>query len=142
MPRDRKDHVNTQVEDELAAKFTAVDKLTDVGAADLVAMAEQFGRVLAKNVRLKTTQVRKFFEAVKQLAAELRQQPNADLAASCALLRPQLAYAAGRMDAVKPLMRVLDPCLQKIQSPADFQVFYRFLESTLAYHRFYGGRDY
>ena len=142
MPRDRRSQANTSVEDELAAKFSSVPQISDVGAAELMAMAEHFGRVLAKSVRLKTTQVRKFFEAVKRVAAELRTQDGLDLASECALLRPHLAYAAGRVDTVKPLMRVLDPCLQKIRTPADFQTFYRFLESTLAYHRFYGGRDY
>ncbi len=141
MSRDRRPQ-NTQVEDRLAAKFESMDKIAGIPPAELVAMAEDFGRVLAKNVRLKTTQVRKFFEAAKRVAAGLRTQPDFDLAGECAALRPMLAYMAGRIDTVRPLMRVLDPCLQKVQTAADFEAFYRFLESTLAYHRFYGGRDY
>lgn len=142
MSRERKEYVSSQVEDELASKFSSVNQVADVSQADLVAMADAFGRALAKNVRLKTTQVRKFFEAVKRVAAQLRTQESVDLAGECAMLRPLLAYMAGRIDTVRPLMKVLDPCLQKIRTPADFRAFYAFLESTLAYHRYYGGRDY
>lgn len=141
--RDRdRDRANTHIEDDLAAKFASVDKIGGMTASEIVAMADSFGRILARSVRLKTTQVRKFFEAVKQISARLRTDQQLDLASECALLRPLLAYTAGRVDTVKPLMKVLDPCLQKISSAADFQVFHRFLESTLAYHRYYGGRDY
>lgn len=143
MSRDRRPHPqNTQVEDDLSSKFAAAERVSDIPMAEVVAMADEFGRVLAKNVRLKTTQVRKFFEATRRVSAELRMQRDVDLAGACAALRPMLAYMAGRMETVRPLMRVLDPCLQKISTPADFQTFYRFLESTLAYHRYYGGRDY
>ena len=133
---------STQIEDRLSAKFASAERIGDIPLAEVVSMADDFGRVLAKNVRLKTTQVRKFFEAVKRLAADLRTQRDLDLAGQCALLRPLLAHMAGRQDSVRPLMRVLDPCLQKIHTKGDFLTFYRFLESTLAYHRFYGGRDY
>jgi len=130
------------VEDELASKFASTARLGDLSPGDVVSMADDFGRVLAKNVRLKTTQVRKFFEAVKSVSIQLRTEEGFDLPGACAALRPQLAYMAGRIDTVKPLMKVLDPCLAKIETAEDFQAFYRFFESTLAYHRYYGGRDY
>lgn len=142
MNRERKEHASSHIEDDVASKFSSVNQVSDLSPADLVAMADALGRVLAKNVRLKTTQVRKFFEAAKRVATHLRTQQNTDVAGECAMLRPLLAYMAGRIDTVRPLMKVLDPCLGKIRTPADFQAFYRFLESTLAYHRYYGGRDY
>ncbi len=141
MNRERR-RPNTQVEDQLAARLQAAEPLASLAAQEVVAMAEEFGRVLAKNVRLKTTQVRRFFEACKRAAAALRADPDADAAGLCADLRPLLAYTAGRVDTARPLMRVLDPCLQRIQTADDFLTFFRFLEATLAYHRYYGGRDY
>jgi CRISPR-associated protein Csm2 len=60
---------------------------------------------------------------------------------ACMLLKPKLAYAAGRQDEVKPLMAVLVPCIDRVHTKDDFSHFYRFVEAIIAYHRFHGGRD-
>ena len=57
------------------------------------------------------------------------------------MLKPKLAYAAGRQDEVKPLMTVLDPCMDRVRSRDDFDRFAKFVESIVAYHKYHGGRD-
>jgi len=57
-------------------------------------------------------------------------------------LRPKLAYLAGREHKLKPLMEVLDPAIKAgAQSKENFQKLVYLIESIVAYHRFYGGKD-
>nr|QNO50785.1 hypothetical protein HMJGLFMP_00027 [Methanosarcinales archaeon ANME-1 ERB6] len=60
------------------------------------------------------------------------------------LLKPRLAYAA-RHDEVKPLKKVLDKAIDGVKNSDNkreaFENFLRFIESIVAYHKFYGGKD-
>lgn len=122
-----------------------------LNADSLVELAERMGEILATRVRLKTSQIRKFLDTLheikskgtqRQESAGGREQEAASFFRSeCLLLKPKLAYAAGRQDEVKPLMEVLTPCIDKVRNREDFLRFYRLVESIIAYHRFYGGRD-
>jgi CRISPR-associated protein Csm2 len=101
------------------------------------------GDFLANRIRLKTSQIRKFLDAVNAIKSKSAQQTTDDafFRSECMLLKPKLAYAAGRQDEVKPLMSVLVPCIDRVHGRADFSNFYRFVEAIMAYHRFHGGRD-
>jgi CRISPR-associated protein Csm2 len=99
------------------------------------------GDFLANRVRLKTSQIRKFLDAVNEIKSKGTQEKEADFRSACMLLKPKLAYAAGRQDEVKPLMAVLVPCIDRVYGKDDFTRFYRFVESIIAYHRYHGGRD-
>jgi CRISPR-associated protein Csm2 len=60
------------------------------------------------------------------------------------LLKPRLAYAA-RHEEVKPLKKVLDKAIDGVKNSnrkeKAFENFLRFVESIVAYHKFYGGED-
>ena len=109
-------------------------------AEKLVCWAEEMGKQLGrrKGVDLKTTQIRKFLDAVNTIKSRGTQEKDY-YKNQCILLKPKLAYAAGRQDEVKPLMTVLEPCIDKVDSEEDFAHFHRFVEAIVAYHRFYGG---
>lgn len=113
----------------------------DFDTEDLVKWAAEMGGSLAN--RLRTSQIRKFLDAVNEIRSKGVQKPDNDpfFRSQCMLLKPKLAYAAGRQDAVKPLMAVLTPCIDKVRNKADFTRFYRFVEAIVAYHRYHGGRD-
>ena len=84
---------------------------------------------------IKTTQIRKFLDAVRRIQAKF----DSD---QVILLRPKLAYLVGREKKLKPLMAVLDPAIMSAYKDRDsFQKLVYFIESIVAYHRFYGGKD-
>jgi CRISPR-associated protein Csm2 len=126
-----------------------IEKLKDFSeqvfdTEQLVKWADKIGEILAKQIRLKTSQIRKFLDAVNEIRSKGVQKPDNDpfFRSQCMLLKPKLAYAAGRQpDTVKPLMTVLEPCIDKVRSKTDFTRFYRFTEAIIAYHRYHGGRD-
>lgn len=115
----------------------------DFDTEQLVKWAAEMGDFLANRIRLKTSQIRKFLDAVNEIRSKGVQKPDNDpfFRSQCMLLKPKLAYAAGRQGEVKPLMDVLTPCIDKVRSKTDFTRFYRFMEAIIAYHRYHGGRD-
>lgn len=118
-------------------------KLADLGsvsATELVEIADKTGEYLAKNKGLKMNQIRRFLDETRRIEAEAKGGTiNPD---RIVLLRPKLAYAAGRDKEVKPLMTVLDPAIKSAtQTPANFEKLLRLIEGIVAYHRFYGGTN-
>ena len=126
---------------EIAENISKLERMKEMPADSIVDFGDKLGRFLANRVRLKTNQIRRFLDAVSRIKAESTLQMKVDFRERAILLKPQLAYAAGRQDEVKPLMIALAPCVDRVWDRADFESFTRFLDSILAYHRFYGGRD-
>jgi CRISPR-associated protein Csm2 len=57
------------------------------------------------------------------------------------LLRPLLAYAAGRhLGKVKDLQRISDEAIRMVQADSHFVNFKNFFEAIVAYHRYHGGK--
>lgn len=138
----------SKIVDEIVSNIKKLTNLADLPVDDLVSYADKFGRYLASaEVNLKATQIRRFFDAVKKVEFEAHKAAfegdkndfNRD---NVILLKPKLAYAAGRQTKeVKPLMSVLGPCIDRVNSREDFKTFVRLIESIVAYHKFYNGRD-
>jgi len=100
----------------------------------------KIGTTLARK-NLKTSQIRKFFDSMKSIAQEFGGEEDFSRD-RVVLLRPRLAYAAGRQQKqVVPLMQVLDPAIRKVNSYADFQRLIDLVEGILAYHKLEGGQD-
>lgn len=145
-PRDRGGDQRNQgpsVADEIVGQLKPLQNLAALSTDTLVEQAEKLGDFLANRVRLKTSQIRKFLDAVNEIKSKGVQRPDNDpfFRSQCMLLKPKLAYAAGRQDEVKPLMAVLALCIDKVRTKEDFTRFYRFVEAIIAYHRYHGGRD-
>lgn len=98
----------------------------------LVDSAEKFGRHLAEN-DMKTSQIRKIFGEVKKMQGYDKNALN--------LLRPKLAYTAGRHKKVRDLQEVLDEAIKMIDDQSKFENFRNFFEAIVAYHKKYGGKD-
>ncbi len=106
-----------------------------------------------------TTQIRKFLDSLRKIEADLnkistkqdnkgitdeQKQKELDkfIREQSILLKPKLAYAVGRhSDELSPLMEVLNPALTQIKDRESFKKFIHLIETIVAYHRFYGGRD-
>lgn len=133
--------VNQPVFPEIAQRINAVSSFAAFSADDIVEFSEKIGRKLAKDVRLKTNQIRKFFDTLKSIQAKTT--PDNFKRESVILLKPKLAYAAGRQrQQVGPLMEVVSPAISKVTNYDDFVRFVQFVESIVAYHKYEGGSDY
>jgi CRISPR-associated protein Csm2 len=129
-------------ENDVVKEITSLKTLSTMETDKLVDLAEKMEDFLANRIRLKTSQIRKFLDAVNEIKSKGTQEKEGNFFRSeCMLLKPKLAYAAGRQDEVKPLMTVLAPCIDRVHSKNDFDRFYRFVEAIIAYHRYHGGRD-
>ncbi|MGB3205566.1 MAG: type III-A CRISPR-associated protein Csm2 [Crinalium sp.] len=113
--------------------------LKDYPIRTLVEHAQTFGSEL-KRQRLETNQVRKFLDAINRLKANLVGDDFSAIETEVVLLKPKLAYAAARQDAVKPLNKVMAVAIDKVHSKADFDRLVQLIESIIAYHKAEGGK--
>jgi CRISPR-associated protein Csm2 len=138
-----------------------IKELGTIPIERLVDIAKTVGKRLgnprdenSRGINLKMNQIRKFLDALRRLEIhvnELKRNEDSGMPASdwneiryqLTLLRPKLAYAAGRKEEVKPLMAVLEPAIKAAaESPRElFDRLLRFVEAIVAYHRYYGGNN-
>ncbi len=108
-------------------------------AKKLVEVAERLGQDFANG--LSTSQIRNVFGEVKRL--QMKGQFDQQAARELILLKPKLAYQAGRHDRTKvpQLAKVLSAAIDRVGSDQRrFENFVDFFEAILAYHKAYGGR--
>ncbi|MGA1823094.1 MAG: type III-A CRISPR-associated protein Csm2 [bacterium] len=120
------------------------EELSDLGNVNtetLINKAKVVGEKLEQN-KLKMNQLRRFLDAVRRIESRIKDEDWENSQTDIILLRPKLAYAAGREPKVKPLMYVLDKAIQSgARSKKNFEKLLRLIESIVAYHRFYGGKN-
>jgi len=121
-------------------------------AQKLVVCSYALGKILASyEVGLKSAQLRRFYESLLNIKATvntIRTKPNAsDLFKERALseilmLKPQLANAKARQPReVTPFFDVINPMLDIVRGIEDYDRLCQFVEATVAYHKYCGGRD-
>lgn len=96
----------------------------------LVRVADALGEYFKKK-DLSTSQIRNIYAQVRTMRGYDRNALN--------LLRPRLAYAAGRHKEVSGLQRILDAAIVRVNDEEKFKNFQQFFEAILAYHKYYGG---
>jgi CRISPR-associated protein Csm2 len=117
---------------------------------DAIPFAEEFGRHLCDlqqerpgREALTTSQIRNFFGEVRRIQAKTYEKDKT----AFLLLKPKLAYAQARVvskigrSRIIDFREIIDHAHQAVKNETHFQNFVDFLEATLAYHKFYGGRD-
>jgi CRISPR-associated protein Csm2 len=155
------------ISDEIVKTISGLKSLQEYSIRKLVEHAQVFGPDL-KRQRLETNQVRKFLDALNQIKAKLSEveeklkpafdkidQSDAsidekdkqkdqlrfqEIETEVVLLKPKLAYASARQDAVKPLNRVMDAAIDRVYSKPDFDRLVQLIESIIAYHKAEGGK--
>ncbi len=82
--------------------------------------------------KLSTSQIRNVFDEIQKMKTFDENKLQ--------LLRPKLAYAAGRHGGrVKDFQKLLDAAIEKTNNK-NFDFFKNFVEAILAYHRYFGGK--
>lgn len=121
--------------------------LTTICPKDLDRQGEEWGKQLAREV--KTNQIRNLYSAVQHIRVQASRpgSDTEDIKRRLIFLKPKLAYASGRQKALKPLRDFLVQAIDSVvkvdnADPAKAREnFFILMESIVAYHKFYGGRD-
>jgi|GEM_PF-2366235 len=119
----------------------------------LVGDAKEMGLYLYKK-GVKSTQFRRIFTHIKRiqmkLQGELKKINNenkdenkkeenfeitGDLLKEILLIKPKMAYTAGRHTNLKSLYNTIIGFIDNISTVDQFNIFYDFIEATLAYHK-------
>lgn len=112
---------------------------------EIVREAENVARQLATQDRVKTGQIRNFYSGITRLRTEFAKGKYSEkVHKQLVLLKPKLAYAAGRQIAVKTtfypkMTAAVDGVLASGNKDLALDNFFLFVESVVAYHKFYGG---
>jgi len=129
-----------------------IGKLKMLKDLDIKSMADENGYAdkIAHTLRnMKTAQLRRFFGAIKSIERTIEEEDPEkawdEVEAEFYLLKPKIAYAKGRKLIPEEFYQVLKVSLNKINVGSNedkienFRIFVKFLESIVAYHKFYGG---
>jgi CRISPR-associated protein Csm2 len=136
--------------DNYGSEFAGkLKNLETVSAETIVETADAVGKYLGRKtdsnpeaIDLKVNQIRRFLDAVRKIENDIKAKSFDQVKDAIVLLRPKLAYAAGREPKVKPLMNVLDPAIcSGAKSEENFQKLLKLIEGIIAYHRYYGGSN-
>jgi len=114
--------------------------------SELVSTADQVSQMLIED-KLKTGQIRNFYSAVTRMRTDFANKDEGYmkvLQKDITMLKPKLAYAAGRQTAVRatfyPTMRnAIDGIIKSNYDETALDNFFMLAESIVAYHKFYGG---
>lgn len=154
-------------ENQLKKEWITDDKFWSDGSP--ITWAKDFGKFLAKDGdnrnqnnrdlylsefdcrlnKLTTSQLRKFFGALKRIQAEGYQQEKK---VKLLMLAPQLAYAVGRdkkkdtqtkqmisQTKIEFFAKEISNAINFVQSPEHFKNFVNLVEAVVAYHKSEGG---
>lgn len=113
----------------------------------LVTKAEEFGKRL-KERNVKRSQFRRVFTHIKKIQANVESKKldktaniPGEILKEILLLKPKMAYTAGRHTNITDFYDVVVKFVNGMKTVTEFNRFYDFVEATLAYHRYHGGRD-
>lgn len=120
-------------------------KLEEITPQLIDSTAEKYAYSCAKDDRLKTAQLRNFYAAVTRLRTEYEKDESYEkVELDLIMLKPKLAYAAGRQKAVAktfyPLMKnAIDGVANASNKHKALRHFFLLVESVVAYHKYHGG---
>ncbi|MCX7994982.1 MAG: type III-A CRISPR-associated protein Csm2 [candidate division WOR-3 bacterium] len=87
-----------------------------------------------ENEKLSSAQIRNILDRIQRMKKFDRDEIQ--------LLRPALAYAAGRdkTGKLKHLQQILDKAIMQVKDENTFKNLRNFFEAIVAYHRYHGGK--
>ena len=126
---------------------TNLQGVTDIGkveAGDIDSIGNAQGKTFSGQV--KTSQLRTFYSAVNRIRVRFQQDSAfSGIERSLILLKPKLAYAAGRHKTLKDfqsfMVQAIDGVVNSENQKDALNNFFDLLEAVVAYHKFHGGRE-
>ncbi|MDQ7040779.1 MAG: type III-A CRISPR-associated protein Csm2 [Rhodothermus sp.] len=122
---------------------TIPDDLARCTPEEIDALANQMGRDFTD---IKTAQLRNVFAHINRMRTRWRRdQDREQIRRDLVMLKPRLAYAGGRQQAVRPMSdtfrNAIDAVLKSNNFDAALRNFFDLIEGVVAYHKYYGGTD-
>jgi CRISPR-associated protein Csm2 len=107
-------------------------------ADSIISFGDQLGRYL-KDKRVSTNQVRRFIDELQRV--KNMQEPDLE---RVKFMKVKLVYAVGRaereaQEGLKEFEQCVSYCLENLKTVDDMHQLIRFIETVIAYHRYYGG---
>jgi len=113
----------------------------------LVDDANKMGKFMVDE-KVKSTQFRRIFTHIKRIQTRLKKNENEtdqripdEIMKEIYILKPKMAYTAGRHTNLEFLYKIMIDFINEIKTREHFDIFYHFIEATLAYHKFHGGAE-
>ena len=116
-----------------------------ISASDIDGIGNNQGRTFSQNV--KTSQLRTFYSAVNRIRVLFQQDNDFShrVERNLILLKPKLAYAAGRHKTLKAFQsfmeQAIDGVIHSNEKEKALSNFFDLLEAVVAYHKFHDGKD-
>lgn len=115
--------------------------LNEIDNKDFLDFETGFAYIVAENSRgLKTTQLRKFFGALKKME---QKDTWDEIETEFYLLKPRMAVSSGRGNVPKPFLNVIMAAMSKVdnvesndEKMENFDKFVKFFEAIVAYHKY------
>ena len=122
-------------------KINACNTLSEIKAPDFLDDETGYAHIVAKNSKkLNTTQLRKFFAALKKME---KKETWDEIETEFYLLKPRMAVAVGRGNVPKNFYSVVLAAMSKVDNIEDdevkmknFDTFVKFFEAIVAYHKY------
>jgi len=122
-------------------KINNLKKLSDLSYEDIDIYGEKLGEVMS-DVGLTTTQMRRIYSTIIDIKRKVERGLEKDtLISQLYILRPWLAYTAGRNKRAKLLCDIIRMSINKVKDTEDLDKLHKFMQAILAYHKYHGGRD-
>lgn len=133
-----------------------MNNLNPLDAADIAVIvkeAEKQAKIF-KNDKLKTNQIRNFYSAIAQIRIKFQEAKSKDMEGDSGyqsvktdliMLKPKLAYAAGRQAAVKAnFYGFMTDAIKAVEDSANkdkaMEKYFSLIESVVAFHKYYGDK--
>ena len=119
--------------------------LDKASAQDINSYCDKKGQEFARSI--KTNQIRYVFSKITSIRNNysIKREVTEKIERDLILLKPLLAYAAGKKTEVKSFQqemnKVIDAVINSTDKNLALQNFFAIVEGFVAYHKFYGGRD-
>jgi CRISPR-associated protein Csm2 len=133
-------------------KMDSLQKIIQQGdAEELNKYAEELGKIFVTEKiteergrrktekALSTSQIRNILDEIQRIP---KKENFEKIKNRLNLLRPKLAYAAGRhRGRVKDFREIVEEAIKLVRTPEHFANFRNFIEAIVAYHRYHGGKE-
>lgn len=121
-------------------------RLKEWDADGILELGEELGKYLAEK-KVTASQIRKFVDELQRIRHE-RHASDTDVLNQAKLTKIRLIYTIGSQKRernnphpLEQFERVYTHALTRMEGREDFNTLVRFVETVVAYHRYYGGRD-
>lgn len=122
-----------------------VTDLGNLSALDIDSIARYQAQAFAKN-KIETNQIRNVYGAINQIKNKMRVTKDLNMVINkIILLKPKLAYAAGRKSEVKILKDLftdaIDATINSKDKKKALENFFVLSEAIVCYHKFFEGSN-